>query len=170
VPQKRAPRPHPSDPDEHHSGPTPDAELEPWDNSRRRARGISALFDQTYQVPFGVADKGLPFVEPCRAQRIVLMAEDDVGLGLDDNSLLPESLHRCREILDFEVDEGAGGIRLQQQPCLSDLEEEQTGWFEAAGGFGPEQFPVELFGAIEVDGPLGNLYQACWSHRPRTLP
>ncbi|SBS71668.1 hypothetical protein MIPYR_20150 [uncultured Microbacterium sp.] len=93
---------------------------------------------------------------PLGAEEVGVVREDHVGLG-DDVGDPGEPLDGVVHIVDAQVQQGGRGVPVQEEPCALELEEQQTRRVEAGHRRLPEQHRVEVGGAVEIIGVLGDL-------------
>ena len=117
------------------------------------------MAQQAYDVSLGVADEGHVLRGPSGAEPVVVVGEDQLGLGDNLNPVGPERGDRRLDVVDPKVDQGTRRRLLQQQPDGPGPEEQQSGWVEETRRLGPEQPAIEVPSPIEVVCVLGDLVQ-----------
>src|SRR6478672_855462 len=81
----------------------------------RPVSGPRSLLHQADQVALGVADEGLPLVGAGGPQRVVLVPEDHVRLGLHGDAGGPQPLYGRIDVVDREVVQRTGRHAVEQQ-------------------------------------------------------
>jgi hypothetical protein len=119
----------------------------------------------TYQadgVAFGVLQEGHPLVHSGRSQVVVSVAEDDMRLGNDLDTIGAQGFDCRPYIIDLQVDQRSCCALLEQQAHRTYLKEQQARRIEEPGRFCVEQTPLKGFRALQVIGVLCDLKDLHW--------
>lgn len=124
------------------------------------------------EVSLTVAKEGHPLLPPGRAEHARIVAVDQMRLGVDGHARRAQGV-RCRpDVVDPEVDQGAGDVAVQQEPRVAKPEKRQARRIEPGDQLAAKYACVESDGTIKIIGVLGYLVELSYLHRasPVELP
>jgi Dienelactone hydrolase family len=113
--------------------------------------------DQTEHVVLGVFDKRQPFLCVGWCETLIRVPEDDVRLGDDLDTIRPQGCDGRLQVIDSEIDEGAGRTVFEQQAYATCLKEHHGRLIKGAGWRCVEQALVKRPRARKVVDVLGDL-------------
>ena len=113
--------------------------------------------DEADRVALGILHKRHPFVHAGWAEAVIAMAEDEVRLSNDLNTLRTQGIEGLSYIVDLEVDQCTRRTLLKQQAYLTGLKQQQPWRVEETGGLGVEQALVEGSCPRKIIGMLRDL-------------
>lgn len=112
---------------------------------------------QSDRIALGILDKRHPFVHADRPQTVIAVAEDELRLRDNLDTVRTQRFQGRSYVIDLEIDQRARRSLFQQQPDMSCLEEQQPGRIEDAGRLCIKQALVEGLRSREVIGMLSDL-------------
>jgi hypothetical protein len=113
--------------------------------------------DQADGVALGVHHEGHPLVHADRSEAVVGVAENDMRLGDDLDTIGAQGFDRPAHVIDLQVDQNAAGSLLEKQAYCTCLKEQQARRIEETGWFCVEQTLVKGPRTLQVIGVLCDL-------------